>query len=164
MAHKKGQGSSRNGRDTSGKRLGIKRFGGESVIAGNIIVRQRGTQFHPGNGVGLGRDHTIYALVNGRVEFEQSPFDPREEFIDAAGLLRGQFEARRLLFDIAVDDAVPGTLMGDAVRLRQIVTNLLSNALKFTPSGSVRLLVGGRPMAEDRFQLEFSVSDTGCHR
>ncbi len=100
-------------------------------------------------------------LESGRVEFEQSPFNPREEFIDAAGLLRSQFEAGGVHFDVAVADAVPGTLAGDAVRLRQIVTNLLSNALKFTPSGSVSLLVGGRPIAGGRFELEFSVSDTG---
>ena len=69
MAHKKAGGSSRNGRDTAGRRLGVKKFGGESVIAGNIIIRQRGTKWHPGTGVGLGKDHTIYALVDGNVEF-----------------------------------------------------------------------------------------------
>jgi len=69
MAHKKAGGSSRNGRDTAGRRLGVKKFGGESVIAGNIIVRQRGTKWHPGNGVGLGTDHTIFALVDGTVTF-----------------------------------------------------------------------------------------------
>ena len=69
MAHKKAGGSSRNGRDSESKRLGVKKFGGETVIAGNIIVRQRGTQFHPGMGVGLGRDHTLFALVDGKVEF-----------------------------------------------------------------------------------------------
>ena len=69
MAHKKAGGSSRNGRDSEGRRLGVKKFGGESVIPGNIIIRQRGTQFHPGSGVGLGRDHTLFALVNGKVEF-----------------------------------------------------------------------------------------------
>ena len=69
MAHKKAGGSSRNGRDSAGQRLGVKKFGGEAVIAGNIIVRQRGTKFHPGNGVGLGRDHTLFALVDGTVEF-----------------------------------------------------------------------------------------------
>ncbi len=69
MAHKKAGGSSRNGRDSEGKRLGVKRFGGELVRAGNIIVRQRGTQYHPGNNVGLGRDHTIFALVDGTVSF-----------------------------------------------------------------------------------------------
>lgn len=70
MAHKKGQGSSRNGRDSVGKRLGIKAFGGERVAPGNIIVRQRGTKVHPGDGVGMGRDHTLYALVAGTVKFE----------------------------------------------------------------------------------------------
>lgn len=69
MAHKKAGGSSRNGRDTAGRRLGVKKFGGEAVVAGNIIIRQRGTKWHPGNGVGLGKDHTIYALVDGAVTF-----------------------------------------------------------------------------------------------
>jgi large subunit ribosomal protein L27 len=69
MAHKKGQGSSRNGRDTEGKRLGVKKFAGQAVLAGNIIVRQRGTKFHPGRGVGLGRDYTIFATENGKVSF-----------------------------------------------------------------------------------------------
>jgi large subunit ribosomal protein L27 len=70
MAHKKAGGSSRNGRDTEGRRLGVKKFGGESVVSGNIIVRQRGTKFHPGTGVGLGRDHTIYAVTDGSVDFQ----------------------------------------------------------------------------------------------
>ncbi len=69
MAHKKAGGSSRNGRDSAGRRLGIKKFGGEAVIAGNIIVRQRGTQFHPGANVGIGTDHTLFALIEGRVAF-----------------------------------------------------------------------------------------------
>ena len=69
MAHKKAGGSSRNGRDTAGRRLGVKKFGGEAVIAGNILIRQRGTKWHPGTGVGLGKDHTIYALVDGTVAF-----------------------------------------------------------------------------------------------
>ena len=69
MAHKKGQGSSRNGRDSAGRRLGIKKYGGESVIAGNIICRQRGTQWWPGDNVGLGRDHTIFATRPGKVDF-----------------------------------------------------------------------------------------------
>jgi large subunit ribosomal protein L27 len=69
MAHKKAGGSSRNGRDSISKRLGVKRFGGELVSAGSIIVRQRGTQFHPGPNVGVGRDHTLFAKVNGRVQF-----------------------------------------------------------------------------------------------
>ena len=69
MAHKKAGGSSRNGRDTAGRRLGVKKFGGESVIAGNIIIRQRGTKMKPGANVGLGKDHTIFALVDGNVKF-----------------------------------------------------------------------------------------------
>jgi len=70
MAHKKAGGSSRNGRDSESKRLGIKRFGGESVLAGNILVRQRGTRFHPGVNVGCGHDHTLFAKANGTVLFE----------------------------------------------------------------------------------------------
>jgi large subunit ribosomal protein L27 len=69
MAHKKAGGSSRNGRDSAGRRLGVKKFGGEAVIAGNILVRQRGTKFHPGTNVGIGRDHTLFALVDGAVKF-----------------------------------------------------------------------------------------------
>ena len=69
MAHKKAGGSTRNGRDSNPKYLGVKIYGGQAVDAGNIIVRQRGTQFHPGSGVGLGRDHTLFALVDGTVEF-----------------------------------------------------------------------------------------------
>ena len=69
MAHKKSGGSSRNGRDSAGQRLGVKRFGGESVNAGSIIVRQRGTKFHPGDNVGLGRDHTLFAKATGAVKF-----------------------------------------------------------------------------------------------
>jgi large subunit ribosomal protein L27 len=71
MAHKKGQGSSRNGRDSQAKRRGIKKFGGEQVVAGNILVRQKGTKWHPGRNVGLGRDYTIYSLVDGQVYFDQ---------------------------------------------------------------------------------------------
>ena len=70
MAHKKAGGSTRNGRDSESKRLGVKRFGGESVLAGNIIVRQRGTTFHAGVNVGIGRDHTLFALTDGKVKFE----------------------------------------------------------------------------------------------
>ena len=70
MAHKKGQGSSRNGRDSKPKMLGVKKYGSEVVVPGNIIVRQRGTQFHPGANVGIGRDHTIYSLIEGQVKFE----------------------------------------------------------------------------------------------
>ena len=69
MAHKKAGGSTRNGRDTAGRRLGVKRFSDEHVIPGNILVRQRGTQWHPGTGVGMGTDHTIFAVVEGKVEF-----------------------------------------------------------------------------------------------
>jgi large subunit ribosomal protein L27 len=71
MAHKKAGGSSRNGRDSKGRRLGVKKFGGEAVIGGNIIVRQRGTKWHPGANVGLGTDHTLFALVAGKVEFQK---------------------------------------------------------------------------------------------
>ncbi|MCC2654984.1 MAG: ribosomal protein [Panacagrimonas sp.] len=71
MAHKKAGGSTRNGRDSKSKRLGVKRFGGEQVIAGNIIVRQRGTEYHPGVNAGLGKDHTIFALTDGKVTFSQ---------------------------------------------------------------------------------------------
>jgi large subunit ribosomal protein L27 len=75
MAHKKAGGSSRNGRDSAGRRLGVKAFGGEAVIAGNIIVRQRGTQMHPGTGVGIGRDHTIFAKIAGTVNFRGTKGD-----------------------------------------------------------------------------------------
>ena len=71
MAHKKAGGSSRNGRDSPGQRLGVKKFGGEHVVPGNIIVRQRGTRFHPGDGVGIGRDHTIFAVNEGHVSFRR---------------------------------------------------------------------------------------------
>ena len=71
MAQKKAGGSSRNGRDSAGRRLGVKKFGGESVIAGNIIVRQRGTKFHPGTNVGMGKDHTLYSKISGKVSFKQ---------------------------------------------------------------------------------------------
>ena len=72
MAHKKAGGSSRNGRDSAGRRLGVKKFGGELVIAGNIIVRQRGTKFHPGTNVGMGKDHTLYSKISGKVSFKQT--------------------------------------------------------------------------------------------
>lgn len=72
MAHKKGQGSVKNGRDSRSKRLGVKKFGGEAVIAGNIIIRQRGTKWHPGSNVGIGRDHTIFSLVEGNVFFDRN--------------------------------------------------------------------------------------------
>ena len=71
MAHKKAGGSSRNGRDSAGRRLGVKKFGGESVLAGNIIVRQRGTKVNPGQNVGMGKDHTLFALIEGKVAFRQ---------------------------------------------------------------------------------------------
>jgi len=71
MAHKKAGGSSRNGRDTAGRRLGVKKFGGQVVIPGNIIIRQRGTKYHPGANVGIGKDHTIFALTEGRVIFQR---------------------------------------------------------------------------------------------
>jgi large subunit ribosomal protein L27 len=72
MAHKKAGGSSRNGRDSPGRRLGVKKYGGEAVLAGNILVRQRGTKYHPGANVGMGRDHTLFALVQGEVKFHKS--------------------------------------------------------------------------------------------
>ena len=81
MAHKKGVGSSRNGRDSNPKYLGVKLYGGQVVEAGNIIVRQRGTQFHPGAGVGLGRDHTLFALVDGKVQFAVRG-DKNRRFVD----------------------------------------------------------------------------------
>ena len=72
MAHKKAGGSSRNGRDSAGRRLGVKKYGGEHVIPGNIIIRQRGTKWHPGDHVGMGKDHTIFAVVEGNVSFSQA--------------------------------------------------------------------------------------------
>ncbi len=71
MAHKKAGGSSRNGRDSIGRRLGVKKFGGEAVVGGNIIVRQRGTKYHPAENVGMGKDHTLFALIEGRVKFHK---------------------------------------------------------------------------------------------
>lgn len=71
MAHKKAGGSSRNGRDSAGRRLGVKKFGGEAVIPGNIILRQRGTKWHPGDNVGMGKDHTIFSLIEGKVAFSK---------------------------------------------------------------------------------------------
>ncbi|MDP4277758.1 MAG: 50S ribosomal protein L27 [Bacteroidota bacterium] len=75
MAHKKGVGSSKNGRESESKRLGVKKFGGEAVIAGNILIRQRGTVHHPGENVGMGKDHTLYALVDGTVSFRRKKED-----------------------------------------------------------------------------------------
>lgn len=80
MAHKKAGGSTRNGRDSNPKFLGVKRFGGENVIAGNIIVRQRGTRFHAGDNVGIGRDHTLFALADGTVKFEHRGL-PKRKFV-----------------------------------------------------------------------------------
>ena len=77
MAHKKGASSSRNGRDSNAQYLGVKKFGGEAVVAGNIIVRQRGTEFHPGKNIGMGSDHTLYALVDGTVQFKVTREDRR---------------------------------------------------------------------------------------
>ena len=77
MAHKKGVGSSKNGRESASKRLGVKIFGGQSCKAGNIIVRQRGTEFHPGNNMGMGKDHTLFALVDGTVNFKVTREDKR---------------------------------------------------------------------------------------
>lgn len=71
MAHKKGQGSTQNNRDSAGRRLGVKKYGGEAVVAGNIIIRQRGTKVHPGKNVGIGKDHTLFALIDGEVKFER---------------------------------------------------------------------------------------------
>jgi large subunit ribosomal protein L27 len=72
MSHKKGQGTSKNGRDSHSQRLGVKKFGGEAVVAGNIIMRQRGTRYHPGQNVGMGRDHTLFALKDGKVAFDKA--------------------------------------------------------------------------------------------
>ncbi len=78
MAHKKGVGSSKNGRDSESKRLGVKKFGGEQVTIGNIIVRQKGTKFHPGNNVGMGKDYTLFALIDGVVKFEPHRRDRKQ--------------------------------------------------------------------------------------
>ena len=82
MAHKKAGGSSRNGRDSQSKRLGVKKFGGENVLAGNIIVRQRGTKYYPGSGVGIGKDHTLFALADGRVAFRDGKLGRKFVCID----------------------------------------------------------------------------------
>ena len=84
MAHKKGGGSSRNGRDSQPKRLGVKRYAGQNVNAGTILVRQRGTRIHPGNNVGVGRDHTLFALINGIVSFEPTRNNRRKVSVYAA--------------------------------------------------------------------------------
>lgn len=83
MAHKKGSGTSRNGRDSAGRRLGVKAFAGEVVTAGSILVRQRGTRFHAGSNVGMGRDHTLYATIDGTVRFDYAKQDKRRINIDA---------------------------------------------------------------------------------
>jgi large subunit ribosomal protein L27 len=82
MAHKKAGGSSRNGRDSAGRRLGVKKFGGEAVLAGNIIVRQRGTKWYPGAGVGMGKDHTLFALTDGRVSFRDGKLGRKYVCVD----------------------------------------------------------------------------------
>ena len=84
MAHKTGRGSTRNGRDSEAKRLGVKKFGGELVKAGNIIVRQRGTKFHPGSNVGIGSDDTLYALIDGQVKFESHRRDRKQVSVYSA--------------------------------------------------------------------------------
>ena len=84
MAHKKAGGSSRNGRDSAGRRLGVKKFGSENVVAGNIIVRQRGTKFYPGSNVGMGKDHTLFALTEGRVTFAKKKLN--RTFVSVAPL------------------------------------------------------------------------------
>ena len=84
MAHKKAGGSSRNGRDSAGRRLGVKKFGGEEVLAGNIIVRQRGTKTYPGRNVGLGKDHTLFATAEGRVRFHEGKLGRKYVSVDAA--------------------------------------------------------------------------------
>ncbi len=84
MAHKKGVGSSKNGRESESKRLGVKIYGGQAAIAGNIIVRQRGTKHHPGNNVGMGKDHTLFALTNGTVRFQKGRQDRSYVHIDPA--------------------------------------------------------------------------------
>ena len=86
MAHKKAGGSSRNGRDSAGRRLGVKKFGGENVIGGNIIIRQRGTKVYPGSGVGLGKDQTLFALVEGRVRFHAGKLGRKYVSVDMAAM------------------------------------------------------------------------------
>ena len=90
MAHKKAGGSSRNGRDSESKRLGVKRYGGQIVLAGNILVRQRGTQFHPGENVGIGKDHTLFALTDGVVLFKASKFRDSVDIVPAQKLLAAE--------------------------------------------------------------------------
>ena len=90
MAHKKGASSTRNGRDSPGQRLGVKRFGGQTVLAGNILVRQRGTKFHPGDNVGIGKDHTLFALTDGVVLFKASKFRDSVDIVPAQKLLAAE--------------------------------------------------------------------------
>ncbi len=85
MAHKKAGGSTHNGRDSAGRRLGVKKFGGEAVVPGNILVRQRGTKFHPGNNVGIGKDHTVFALCGGHVKFVRKALGRTYVGVDPAG-------------------------------------------------------------------------------
>ncbi|HEY0016487.1 MAG TPA: 50S ribosomal protein L27 [Longimicrobium sp.] len=96
MAHKKGGGSTRNGRDSNAQRLGVKRFGGERVLAGNIIIRQRGTRFHPGANVGIGSDDTLFALVDGSVQFGRK--DKKRKNVSVI-----PFEAVEVVVDMAAD-------------------------------------------------------------
>jgi large subunit ribosomal protein L27 len=86
MAHKKAGGSSRNGRDSAGRRLGVKKFGGQEVIGGNIIVRQRGTRIYPGRNVGMGKDHTLFALTEGRVTFHEGKLGRKYVSVDVAAV------------------------------------------------------------------------------
>lgn len=86
MAHKKAGGSSRNGRDSAGRRLGVKKFGGQEVIGGNIIVRQRGTKIYPGRNVGMGKDHTLFALTEGRVSFHEGKLGRKYVSVDVAAV------------------------------------------------------------------------------
>ena len=121
MAHKKAGGSSRNGRDSEGRRLGVKKFGGEAVVGGNILVRQRGTTYHPGTNVGMGRDHTLFALIDGQVKFEEKAKGRAHEAIRR--LLDLQPQTACLLRDgqeiqVQVDDLVPGDGAGERRRGR----------------------------------------------
>ncbi|KAI8342058.1 ribosomal L27 protein-domain-containing protein [Chlamydoabsidia padenii] len=108
-ASKKSGGSSRNGRDSAGRRLGVKKFGGQEVVPGNIIVRQRGTKFHPGDHIGMGKDHTLYALEPGYVQFYKDPSQPKRRFVgivysreDTLPIPEGQPKPRRFdLIDLA---------------------------------------------------------------
>jgi large subunit ribosomal protein L27 len=86
MAHKKAGGSSRNGRDSAGRRLGVKKFGGEQVVGGNIIIRQRGTKVYPGRNVGMGKDHTLFSLIDGRVAFHEGKLGRKYVSVDAVAL------------------------------------------------------------------------------